>query len=98
MSSDLRVHAHIDRQPISDYIKTPPDPVASISDYNVKIALNQLDEAAKVATTRDVAGRSWVPGLAIVVVGHKKEVLHCDGHGMKRIDGNATVGPDTVFP
>jgi len=98
MSSDTSVYAQIGPAPIRNYLETSPEAVASISDDNVRIALNRLEEAAKLATTSDQAGKRWVPGLAIVVVGHKKEVLHCDGHGMKRVDGNATVGPETLFP
>lgn len=96
MHSDFS--ATIDPEAIRSYVETSPDPVASVSDYNVKIALNQLDEAANIATTHDETGKRWIPGLAIVVVGRKNQVLHCDGHGLKRIDGTATVGPDTLFP
>jgi CubicO group peptidase (beta-lactamase class C family) len=98
MSSETSAYSPIDPESIRTYIVTSPDPVASVSDDRIKIALNRLDEAANVATTRDEAGKRWVPGLAIVVVGRRNQVLHCDGHGMKRVDGNTTVGPDTLFP
>jgi CubicO group peptidase (beta-lactamase class C family) len=98
MSSDTRTRASIDRNdPVFQYIVSSPPPAASISDDNVQIALRQLEEAAEVAI-RDDAGKRWVPGLAIVVVGRKNQVLHCDGYGTKRVDGSAKIGPDTLFP
>src|SRR5215510_11381904 len=82
--------------PVLEYLRASPDPVASISDYSVEIALGQLKEAAELAT-RDVGGKRWVPGLAIVVVGHKNQVLYCDGYGTRRVDGTLKIGPDTLF-
>ncbi len=82
--------------PVFEYLRKSPDPVADVSDYNIQIALGQLKEAANIAT-RDDAGKRWVPGLAIVVVGHKNQVLHCDGYGTKRVDSTLKVGPDTLF-
>ena len=41
--------------PVFQYIVTSPGPTASVSDYNVQIALKILKEAADVAT-RDVSG------------------------------------------
>jgi CubicO group peptidase (beta-lactamase class C family) len=83
--------------PVFQYIVTSPGPTARVSDDNVQIALTVLKEAADVAT-RDVSGTRWVPGLAIVVVGRRNQVLLCDGYGSKRVDGPAKVGPDTLFP
>jgi CubicO group peptidase (beta-lactamase class C family) len=98
MSSDTRTGAPVDpNDPIFQYIVTSPGPVPDVSDDNVQIALTLLREAADLAT-RDVAGKRWVPGLSIVVVGRRNQVLLCDGYGRKRVDGPANVGPDTLFP
>jgi CubicO group peptidase (beta-lactamase class C family) len=78
------------------FIVRPPDPVAKVSDDNVQIALAVLNKAADEAT-RDVDGKSWTPGLSIVVVRHR-EVLLCDGYGRRRVGTPATIGPETLFP
>lgn len=98
MSPDTGTRARIDpNDPVLEYIVTSPDPVANVSLDNLKEAVRQLQEAASVAT-HDNAGQRWVPGLSIVVVGHRNKVLHCDGYGTTRVDGTAMVGPDTLFP
>jgi CubicO group peptidase (beta-lactamase class C family) len=98
MSPDTRTSATVDpNDPVYEYIVTAPGPAASVSDDNVNIALGLLKEAADVAT-REAAEKRWVPGLSIVVVGRRNQVLHCDGYGRKRVDGTAKVGPDTLFP
>ena len=98
MSPDTRTSATVDpNDPIYQYIVTSPGPTQSVSDSNVQIALELLKEAAGVATS-DAAGKRWVPGLSIVVVGRRNHELLCDGYGRKRIDGMAKIGPDTLFP
>jgi CubicO group peptidase (beta-lactamase class C family) len=88
--------------PILQYLGSRPLPIRTeISPVDVSAALNQLDDAANLAA-RDTAGKRWVPGLAIVVVGRggggTPDVLYCKGHGVKSVDGGALVGPDTLFP
>jgi CubicO group peptidase (beta-lactamase class C family) len=91
-------NARVDpNDPVLGYLHKSPNPVASVRDENVEIALELLKEAADLAT-RDVAGKRWVPGLSIVVVGRRNQVLHCDGYGTKQVDRAAMVGPETLFP
>jgi CubicO group peptidase (beta-lactamase class C family) len=97
MSPAPRTSKRVDpNDPIPRYIITSPDPVASVSDYNVKLALNILDLAAGEAT-REVDGTCWTPGLSIVVVGRGEELL-CKGYGRPRVGTPGTIGPETLFP
>jgi hypothetical protein len=72
MSTATRTSKRVDpNDPIAQYVIKSPDPVASVSDSNVQIALNVLNQAAADAT-RDVDGKCWTPGLSIVVVGYRR--------------------------
>ena len=70
MSPATRGSRRVDpSDPIGQYVITSPDPVASVSDDNLQIALQALNQAAGDAT-REVDGRCWTPGLSVVVVRH----------------------------
>jgi CubicO group peptidase (beta-lactamase class C family) len=97
MSPATRPSKRVDpNDPIAQYIIKSPDPVASVSDDNVRIALKVLRQAADDAT-REVDGTCWTPGLSIVVVDHR-DVLLCNGYGRTRVDKPGKIGPETLFP
>jgi CubicO group peptidase (beta-lactamase class C family) len=98
MSPDARAGKPLDLDdPIAQYVITSPDPVADVSDYNVKLAQKILNLAAIEATRQDAAGTCWTPGLSVVVVG-RGQALFRSGYGTTRIGGSGPVGLDTLFP
>ena len=97
MSPATRTGKRVDpSDPIAQFIIQSPDPLAEVGDHDVQVAVNVLKKAADVAT-RDVDGKCWTPGLAIVVVRHR-DVLLCNGYGRARVGGPGTIGPETLFP
>lgn len=102
MSTTDRVTDAIDpNSPTFKFLTAPPPPRSNIDPSDVENAVAQLQEAARVATLPDAAGKRWVPGLSIVAVareGQTARVLCCEGHGTTRVDDPTSVGPDTLFP
>lgn len=69
----------------------PPPPRPRITDAQADAAVARLD-----ATVTDMMRRTGVPGVSVAVVRNDK-VVHLKGFGVRRTDGTAKVGPDTVF-
>ena len=101
MSANDEVSNAIDpSDPVFQYLTGPPPPRSSIGQSDIRNALAQLEEAARLATVPE-AGKRWVPALAIVVVVRENDtcrILYCGGHGPTSVGSAAPVGPDTLFP
>lgn len=101
MSPNDRASDVIDpNDPVFQYLTGSPPPRSSIGQSDIKKALAQLEEAARLATVPDATGKRWVPGLSIVVVVRENDTcrfLYCKGHGARSVTGTAPVGPDTLF-
>lgn len=72
----------------------PPPPAYSavaIPPGQIDAAVAQLDGIAT-----DMLARSGVPGMAIAVV-HDDRVVYAKGFGVRRVDTDEAVNPDTVF-
>jgi CubicO group peptidase (beta-lactamase class C family) len=81
--------------PNAQYLIKSPDPIASVNDYNVTLALAILRRAAGEAT-QEVGGTCWTPGLSIVVVRRGQELL-CEGYGSRRVGKGERIGAETQF-
>ena len=71
----------------------PPPQTAGIAvpDGQIEQAIEQLDALAE-----SLLERSGIPGMAVAVV-HDGEIPYASGFGVRQIDEDAPVEPETVF-
>ena len=85
MSTNDGVSDGIDpNDPVFQYLTGSPPPRSSIDQSDIKKALAQLEEAAKLATVPDAAGKRWVPGLSIVVVVRESDTVRAPTRSVAR--------------
>jgi CubicO group peptidase (beta-lactamase class C family) len=87
-----------DKDPFFLYLVNSPDPMPTITEAALDLALSAVRRAAGEAT-KDAAGNGtcWTPGVSVVVVGHGKEQL-CEGFGRTQVKTGGPVLPETLFP